>query len=338
MADDPPSWASCAICMDVISSAAIASCAHHFCHACLLEWCASPSPACPKCRMPIHELRLDPEFDEAIAQVLGVAPAAASAASAPLTIDLELPRGSKAGITLANSDDGGPGCKVSRVNPLDMAYRCGLRVGDVIVALNGVPTTSHDQAIALINAATLASRPVRCALRPLARPRHAPLAPPAAGAAAATTTSAAGLSEAGPLRSETTDDAVTYFIKPLASAGGSRWELRARYSRWRELWQALAAERPSDEAVLPAFPPKALHAPSVGIKQSALFVERRRAALDTFAGALLTRSAVQPDLASWLRPWVDAPPEAPPRAAEAEDAAAPVAAPMAADEEWCSII
>ena len=86
------------------------------------------------------------------------------AASAPLTIDLELPRGSKAGITLANSDDGGPGCKVSRVNPLDMAYRCGLRVGDVIVALNGVPTTSHDQAIALINAATLASRPVRCTL------------------------------------------------------------------------------------------------------------------------------------------------------------------------------
>ena len=62
------------------------------------------------------------------------------------------------------------------------------------------------------------------------------------------------------------------------------------------------------------------------------------AALDTFAGALLTRSAVQPDLASWLRPWVDAPPEAPPRTAEAEDAAAPVAAPMAADEEWCSIM
>ena len=60
--------------------------------------------------------------------------------------------------------------------------------------------------------------------------------------------------------------------------------------------------------------------------------------LDTFAGALLTRSAVQPDLASWLRPWVDAPPEAPPRTAEAEDAAAPVAAPMAADEEWCSIM
>ena len=88
--------------------------------------------------------------------------------------------------------------------------------------------------------------------------------------------------------------------------------------------------------MLPAFPPKALHAPSVGIKQSALFVERRRAALDTFAGALLTRSAVQPDLASWLRPWVDAPPEAPPRAAE--DAAAPAAAPAAADDEWCSIM
>ena len=91
--------------------------------------------------------------------------------------------------------------------------------------------------------------------------------------------------------------------------------------------------------MLPAFPPKALHAPSVGIKQSALFVERRRAALDTFAGALLTRSAVQPDLASWLRPWVDAPPEAPPRTAEAvsgaEDAAA---APAAADDEWCSIM
>ena len=53
----------CPICLCPITNAAVGSCSHHFCHACLLEWCRQ-TPLCPKCRTPICEIRLDQEFEE----------------------------------------------------------------------------------------------------------------------------------------------------------------------------------------------------------------------------------------------------------------------------------
>lgn len=51
---------------------------------------------------------------------------------------LLLPRGTCAGITLSTCV-GRPGVAVDKVLERDMAHRCGLREGDCIVAMNGVP-------------------------------------------------------------------------------------------------------------------------------------------------------------------------------------------------------
>ena len=50
------------------------------------------------------------------------------------------------------------------LKPSGRAYHCGLRVADVIVSINGLPATSHEQSIRIIEEATQCSRDVVCSL------------------------------------------------------------------------------------------------------------------------------------------------------------------------------
>jgi hypothetical protein len=61
-------------------------------------------------------------------------------------------RGAHAGVTLANDDSSS--LYVLGLNRRDAAFAHGLRIGDVIVSINGLTGLGHPQAVALIDAAT----------------------------------------------------------------------------------------------------------------------------------------------------------------------------------------
>ena len=169
----------CIICLEQIQRSAIGSCPHHFCVGCLLE-CCRLTPRCPRCLQPITAIHLDPEFDallklardadttaragdvcapervEASQQPLPPPAEPSSSRSSELAmrrymVRLMLPRGARAGITLRNCR-WRFGVAVAALSEGKMAYRSGLRVGDVIVSMNNVPCRSHAQSIEIINA------------------------------------------------------------------------------------------------------------------------------------------------------------------------------------------
>ena len=150
----------CAICLADITISATGSCAHHFCYECLLEWCRNNS-TCPKCRHNIREIRLDPEFDQLLR--CDNHPGGATLKLKQPTVRLRLSPKHRAGITLSDPQSG-PGVLVAYLKPAGRAHACGLRVADVILSINGLPASSHEVAISLIEEASSASRDVVCTL------------------------------------------------------------------------------------------------------------------------------------------------------------------------------
>ena len=200
----------CAICLGTIRRSAVGSCSHHFCHACLLSWLSS-NPLCPKCREPVKEVRLDSEFDS-LTRMLSQAGSSTSCGGEEeeeetrdegdeVVIDFAERR--KAGLTVKNVQRG-PGVEVIATKEGDAAQLSGLRVGDIIVSLNGLPCKGHAEAVAHVEQASKARRRLRCVLLrrageprrtapPAAAPSSAPAAAPeeAAGAPAGASTAAA---------------------------------------------------------------------------------------------------------------------------------------------------
>jgi hypothetical protein len=149
----------CVVCLEPIVRSAVGSCSHHFCAHCLLE-CCRYNPACPKCQTPIREVWLDPEFDALLRlarlhepdsdTLIASRRAASEAALECHIVQLYLPRGTCAGITLCNAASR-PGVAVTHLVERDMAFQCGLRVDDVIVSMNGTPCRQHTECIELID-------------------------------------------------------------------------------------------------------------------------------------------------------------------------------------------
>jgi len=69
-----------------------------------------------------------------------------------------------AGITLTNAPAGIRGVRVWRVLRRDMAYKCGVRAGDIITHMNRRRVSTHQEAIAIINRATEDRASVECAI------------------------------------------------------------------------------------------------------------------------------------------------------------------------------
>ena len=59
----------------------------------------------------------------------------------------------KVGVTVVDND-AGPGVKVESLEPLGLAARSGLRVGDVILSINDTPVYEHGGAIRSVDVAT----------------------------------------------------------------------------------------------------------------------------------------------------------------------------------------
>ena len=173
----------CLICLEQMTQTAVGSCAHHFCvgeaclrskrHACccaslddsdlpriaaagcLLE-CCRLTPRCPRCQIPITAVHLDTEFDQLLKLARAGDPTTSSSHDDKPNLPnrhvvrLRLPKGARAGITLKTCR-WRFGVAVSAASEEKMAFRCGLRVGDVIVSMNGVPCRTHQQSIEIIN-------------------------------------------------------------------------------------------------------------------------------------------------------------------------------------------
>ena len=133
----------CSICFKKIENSCIGSCTHHFCYICLTHWCYMGGIKCPICQLPIHEIRLDREFDMINGSV-----------STPIRNDFLKKitiqfSGIKPGITLVKNT--GPGVKIYKLNKYDQCYLSGLREGDIIMFINGVPCVNHKDVVFIID-------------------------------------------------------------------------------------------------------------------------------------------------------------------------------------------
>lgn len=120
--------------------------AHHFCHECYESWTARKA-SCPTCRAPVWSITRDYEFAKLIGAKCSHDPKTTAErdedAKGPRRVQLPAP----AGLTISNGTSGCVVTKVVRGNGGDTA---GIKVGDVIVAVNGTEVRDHQQCVEFI--------------------------------------------------------------------------------------------------------------------------------------------------------------------------------------------
>lgn len=144
----------CPICYTLIKNATICSCVHHFCHDCIVEWCKIKN-TCPVCNECIFELRLDLEFDQLNRGNSSVL------LNSLNQITVEIPIGSKPGVSLKNNN---PGVKVIKLNKNDQFYKHGVALNSVILFINNIPCINHKQSIDIIDSLTLSNKNIQLKL------------------------------------------------------------------------------------------------------------------------------------------------------------------------------
>ena len=122
----------CPICFEKIINSAIGSCSHHFCYNCLLQWCKL-NDQCPICKTNIREIRFDIEFDRLLNNNKII-----------LNRNEKVIESNNLKITLINNTKG-PGVKIKNVN------NNLLKIGEIILFINGISIINHKQAIDIIN-------------------------------------------------------------------------------------------------------------------------------------------------------------------------------------------
>ena len=124
----------CAICFnEIVERCALTPCQHAYCRACVRRILRF-DVRCPTCRVAIEGFRPPIPVD------------------ATLVISVTLSPDRKYGITLANAPDG---VLVKSVGRGSAAARVGLRKNDVILSINGVPSTTQKTALLLLAHASL---------------------------------------------------------------------------------------------------------------------------------------------------------------------------------------
>ena len=129
----------CCSCFEETDST-LSPCKHPLCEQCSQKW-LSKVPTCPFCRGSVLSLSL---FQEECVDTK--------------TISLH-EEGSHAGITVSDVEGG---VLLRNVFSGDMASRCGLKRGETITHMNGIPVTSHFNAARIVNTCTEARRDVVC--------------------------------------------------------------------------------------------------------------------------------------------------------------------------------
>ena len=156
----PTREVECPICWDAADPVAFAlPCRHGYCARCILK-SSETSVRCPLCRQVMVGLE------------------SAAPPRPPhgcVVVDVRMGRGAHAGVTLADAPP--RGVVVKRLQRRDALGLAGIRRGDVVLSINHVPTNSHAQAIALIEAASASGHCLSVVRAPRARAPFAPFAP-----------------------------------------------------------------------------------------------------------------------------------------------------------------
>ena len=110
-------------------------------------------PSCPTCRAPVWSVTRDAEFALLIGAecTISEAPAMAPACAGDDKVELGATRAVKvpapAGLTVANSS---AGCVVTKVVRGNGGHVAGVRVGDLVLAVNGTCVRDHQQCVDFI--------------------------------------------------------------------------------------------------------------------------------------------------------------------------------------------
>lgn len=140
----------CPICFEVISNSCYASCSHHFCYKCLKKWCTKGGIRCPMCKDRMFQIILDKEFD---------------LKNNPRNKE-KLEKEYTKTIYVSFDDKIQPGITVKERSPsMNKIYNYGvivtnleknkklknyLKIGDVILYLNGMPCVNSGNSIDVI--------------------------------------------------------------------------------------------------------------------------------------------------------------------------------------------
>jgi len=144
----------CTICsMPIVDPAIGGGCCHHFCLECYEEW-SGRKATCPTCRAPVWNIKVDLEYaslcgahvtPKAMARVDEAQTTSLAVAGLRVTVQIAWP----AGLTLTNSPKG-DAVLVVRVVRGNGAYQSGIRVGDLILTVNGTAVREHSTAVDFI--------------------------------------------------------------------------------------------------------------------------------------------------------------------------------------------
>ena len=115
----------CCVCFEgMVSPVTLTPCGHRLCTGCVDRAILTRGMGCPLCRQ----------------TVIGV-----DAVPPPNAVPIRLGAGAHAGITVS---DHRHGVYVRNVKRNDMAYRCGIRVGNVLTYVGGLPAVHHRDVVA----------------------------------------------------------------------------------------------------------------------------------------------------------------------------------------------
>ncbi len=133
----------CPICFKLIQNSCIGSCTHHFCYVCLCEWLKKGGESCPICKENICDVRFDREFDNVNNPNDIKVHITLNKTISILFNDLS------PGITIKNFK--GIGVQVCALKDNEQCFMSGIRIGDIIVRINRIPSIEHSKAIKIIN-------------------------------------------------------------------------------------------------------------------------------------------------------------------------------------------
>ena len=131
----------CCICFDAPPNTKLIPCNHQFCKNCTKKL-IEKKVTCPLCRALILDI-----------------PSLRNTIVAYKTITFQ--ENTFAGITLSNMIFKNA-VKVTSLHSKDRAKICGIRRGDVIKSLNGIPCKDHTEAISIINGCTNYNLSIKC--------------------------------------------------------------------------------------------------------------------------------------------------------------------------------
>jgi len=176
----------CPICFKPIQDSVVTNCIHHFCKECLKKWCLKKD-SCPICRSFIYFIKNDEEFNNINKELymLNDNDNLDSSINTPILTTSESNNYHLENISLYTLSLSQLPCKnigmsitgnqynfvkIYKIEPKGLAHFVGLKKGDIILSINNIPSTSHEQAIKLIEFYKQINSDISLEIIPFAKP------------------------------------------------------------------------------------------------------------------------------------------------------------------------